>query len=73
MGSWEWDLASNTVSVSKEMRAMFGFHPTSELAPPRQLAQFVACEDREPFLREVQRAFGEKTVLSVIETRAAEH
>lgn len=70
MGSWEWDLASNTVSVSKEMRAMFGFHPTSELAPPRQLAQFVACEDREPFLREVQRAFGENGSF-VIETRAA--
>ena len=70
MGSWEWDLCSNEFSRSQEMHAIFGDHPRSELSPPHQLAQLVVRQDREPLLREIQRALGQNGSFA-IEARVA--
>jgi PAS domain S-box-containing protein len=47
VGSWEWDLETDELTVSDELRRLFGLPPGIKLALARSVAEFIHPADRE--------------------------
>ena len=56
LGSWEWDIAMNTVTWSDELYRIFGVTPQEFDATYEAVRQFIHPEDREMFDTMIERA-----------------
>lgn len=57
-GSWEWDIASDTLTWSDQMRRIFGIAPGEPLSYQRYLDR-VQPEDRERVMATVEKAYAD--------------
>ena len=55
VGSWDWDLRSNTVTWSDELYRIFGFQP-GEIDVANEAMSFIHYEDRDLVLRTVNNS-----------------
>jgi len=55
VGSWDWDLRSNTVTWSEELYRIFGFQP-GEIDVANEAMSFIHYEDRDLVLRTVNNS-----------------
>src|SRR6267378_294108 len=55
VGSWDWDLRSNTVTWSDELYRIFGFQP-GEIDVAHEAMSFIHYEDRDLVLRTVNNS-----------------
>ncbi|GGG05966.1 hypothetical protein GCM10010916_23720 [Paenibacillus abyssi] len=56
IGSWEWDICSNKVSFSDQLRRIYNFEEDELQNRPLQLTDLVPVEDQQWFHREIEMA-----------------
>ncbi|MCK9419161.1 MAG: PAS domain S-box protein [Nitrospirae bacterium] len=61
VGSWERDISTNVISLSDEMKRIFGINPREKKFTFQMLLDMMHPDDREPFQKAVREAvFGKK-------------
>jgi PAS domain S-box-containing protein len=64
VGSWDWDLRSNTVTWSDELYRIFGLQP-GEIDPAHQAMSFIQPEDRDLVLSTVKSSLKNREPYSI--------
>ena len=54
VGSWDWDLAANTITWSDEMYRLFGISPDAYDGSPEAVLGVVHPDDRESFVKNME-------------------
>jgi PAS domain S-box-containing protein len=57
VGSWEWDVGTNTIAWSEELHRLYGVHPAEFAATYEGFLEFVHPEDRERVRAIVDESF----------------
>jgi PAS domain S-box-containing protein len=65
VGSWEWDLVSNTVECSEEIYRIFGLTPGTFDGKPESLLKSIHPDDRERFVTSLEDNLSRRAPLSL--------
>ncbi len=69
LGLWDWDLRSNKVYYSKQLKGMLGFKQSDLVSTPEALYTLVHPDDKEKFTKEVEKNIERKTKYYELELR----